>query len=301
MDSYYNDGGCCFVHPDSTDLILTGGRGPDIQTNRSFVVSYSRNGGKNWTRCNPTPDSAGFCHALAVAPSQTNVIYAGGEVAGAGAVYRSTDFGSSWARTTTAPTDTVFSLEVDPSDAAKVFAATPDGVFVTTDSGATWDNLHGGNLRAVLQYPGSPDTLIAGGTAGVSMSTDGGGTWGPMNFGLDGRVVMALEFADHGGTYLVAGTAGGSCYAWQFETGIGAPPEVRVHSGLNALPNPFISRCRVVNHERDEFAIFDHSGRQVGVARGNRIGAGLAAGVYFVRLAQAQAQAQTTVRIVKTR
>jgi hypothetical protein len=298
MDSYYDDGGCCIVHPDSTDLILTGGRGPLTQTNWSFVVSYSRDAGKTWTRCNPTPASAGFCHALAVAPAPTNVIYAGGEVAGAGAVYRSTDFGSTWTKTATAPTDTVFSLEVGPADAARVLAATPDGVFLTTNSGATWTNLHGGNLRTVLRYPGSPDTLVAGGAAGVSISTDGGGTWNPMNSGLEGRAVTALEFADHGGTYLIAGTAGGSCYAWQFDAGIGALPEARVHPGLDARPNPFISFCRIVGHERDEFILYDYSGRQVGTATGDRIGAGLAAGVYFVRGIESTT---APVRIVKTR
>jgi hypothetical protein len=298
MDSYYDDGGCCIVHPDSTNLILTGGRGPLTQTNWSFVISYSRDGGTKWTRCNPTPASAGFCHALAVAPTQTNTIYAGGEVAGAGAVYISTDFGSTWTNTATAPTDTVFSLEVDPTDAARVFAATPDGAFLTTNSGATWTNLNGGNLHAVLQYPGSTDTLLAGGFAGVSVSTDGGNTWNQMNAGLDGRAVNALEFVDNGGAYLIAGTVGGSCYAWQFDAGIGALPVARVHPELGARPNPFISLCRIVGHECDEFTIFDHSGRQVGMAKGDRIGAGLAAGVYFVR---GSGSKTAPIRIVKTR
>jgi len=306
MDSYYDDGGCCVVHPDSTDLILTGGKGPLTQTNWSFVVSYSRNGGTTWTRCNPTPASAGFCHALAVAPSQTNVIYAGGEVAGAGAVYRSTDFGSTWTKTATAPTDTVFSLEVDAADAAEVFAATPDGAFKTTNSGQTWTNLHGGSLRAVLQYPGSSDTLLAGGPAGVSISTDAGNAWNPMNSGLDGRAVNALAFADHDGDYLVAGTVGGSCYAWQFGAGIiegrGAwGAGLRTGSQIQAWPNPFVSSCVVVGHEREQFSVYDHSGRQVSVARGDRIGAGMPAGVYFLQTAPAQAQAQAPVRVVKTR
>jgi len=303
MDSYYDDGGCCIVHPDSTDLILTGGKGPLTQTNWSFVVSYSRDGGKTWTRCNPTPASAGFCHALAVAPSQTNVIYAGGEVTGAAAVYVSTDLGSTWTKTAAAPTDTVFSLEVDPTDAARVLAATPDGAFLTTNSGATWTNLHGGNLHAVLTYPGCPDTLLAGGFAGVAISTDGGNSWNQMNAGLDGRAVTALAFAEHGGTYLIAGTPGGSCYAWQFESGIAerrwtgddGPGTAR---SLRTWPNPFISYCRVVGHERDQFTIFDHSGRQVGMANGDRIGAGLTAGVYFVRGIESNA---APVRIVKTR
>jgi hypothetical protein len=303
MDSYYDDGGCCIVRPDSTDLILTGGRGPSTQTNWSFVVSYSRDGGTKWTRCNPTPASAGFCRALAVAPSQTSVVYAGGDVAGAGAVYRSTDFGSTWTQTATAPTDTVFSLDVDPTDAAKVLAATPSGAFLTTNSGTIWTNLHGGNLRAALRYPGCPDTLVAGGVAGVSISTDSGSTWHQMNPGLDGRAVTALEFVEHGATYLIAGTKGGSCYAWQFESGIAERPWTKDNGlgtagGLQAWPNPFVSYCRVVGHERDAFGIFDHSGRQVGRASGDRIGAGLAAGVYFVRGIESNA---APVRIVKTK
>jgi len=306
MDSYYDDGGCCIVHPDSTDLILTGGRGPLTQTNWSFVISYSRDGGNKWTRCNPVPASGGFCYTLAVAPSQTNVIYAGGAIAGASAVYRSTDFGSTWTRTVTAPTDTVFSLAVDPTDAARVLAATPAGAFLTTNSGEVWTNLRGGNLRVVLPYPGCPDTLLGGGAAGVSISTDGGSTWNQMNSGLEGRAGKALAFADHGGTYLIAGTERGSCYAWQFDAGVAERPMTgdgrpRAAECLRAVPNPFTLSCAVVGHERDLFRVFDHAGRQVSLARGDRIGAGLSAGVYFVRPAQVEAQAKAPVRVIKTR
>jgi hypothetical protein len=286
MDSYYDDGGCCIVHPDSTDLILTGGRGPLTQTNWSFVVSYSRDGGTKWTRCNPTPDSAGFCRALAVAPSQTNIIYAGGDVAGKAAVYISTDFGSTWTQTATAPTDTVFSLDVDPTDAARVLAATPAGAFLTTNSGATWTNLHGGNLRAVLMYPGCPDTLIAGGVSGVSISTDSGNTWHQMSAGLDGREVTALAFVNDGGTYLIAGTVGGSCYAWQFESGIAERPALQ--SG-HMRPSATVIR-RVLNLPRPldlsiPSVLLDISGRKVMDLRpgANDVHA-LAPGVYFVCL-----------------
>ena len=159
MDSYYDDGGCCIVHPDSVDLILTGGKGPITQTNWSFVVSYSRNGGNTWTRCNLSGANSGWCYALAVAPSATNVIYAGGQASGASAVYRTTDFGATWSPTATAPTDTVLSLVVDPTDAAKVFAATPDGAFVTTNSGETWTNLHGWTESAFINQDNSTNHL----------------------------------------------------------------------------------------------------------------------------------------------
>jgi photosystem II stability/assembly factor-like uncharacterized protein len=309
MDSYYDDGGCCIVHPDSTDLILTGGRGPLTQTNWSFVVSYSRDGGKTWTRCNPTPASAGFCYALAVAPSQTNVIYAGGEVAGTGAVYISTDLGSSWSATATAPTDTVFSLDIDAADAAKVFAATPSGVFATTDAGATWDRLMGADLRAVLQYPGSPDTLVVGGTSGVFISTDGGGAWDPMDSGLEGSAVTALAFAERGDTYLIAGTVGGSCYAWQFDAGIAEQPQqpggeakARIVSRFDGVEVeyqlPASARVRATLHDAlgRRVGTFDAGKQNAGTHRlgwhGNQEGRKLSAGAYFVLLNTGTEQAR---------
>jgi photosystem II stability/assembly factor-like uncharacterized protein len=310
MDSYYDDGGCCIVHPDSANIILTGGKGPSTQTNWSFVVSYSLDSGVTWTRCNPTPASAGFCHAMAVAPAQTNVVYAGGEVAGAGAVYRSTDFGLTWTMTAAAPADTVFGIAIHPADANRVFAATPSGTYYTTDGGTSWTGIGGGTqLKAIKMHPLDPDTVYIGGDNGVFVSHDAGGTWTAMNAGLDGRKVTSLGFAGQDGLLLLAGTAGGSCYAWQLATGIAenGNPKPKIQNPKSSegtvRPNPFVACCRIVGHERDEFRVFDHSGRQVGVARGDKIGAGLPAGVYFARGAQAQAQAQAIgpIRIVKTR
>ena len=298
MDSYYDDGGCCIVHPDSAELILTGGRGPLTQTNWSFVVSYSRNGGSTWTRCNPTPASAGFCRALAVAPSQASVIYAGGEVAGAGAVYRSTDFGTTWVPTDAAPPDTVYSLVVAVSDPDRVLAATPSGVLLTTDAGVTWSCVRSQRgVRVVMVDPLDQGTIYAGGDSGVSVSHDAGNNWTDMSAGLGDRKVTCLG----GGGVLLAGTAGGSCYVDSLPPGIGAASVPSAASVLAARPNPFTSFCHIIGHERDEFAVFDHSGRRVSTAKGDRLGAGLPAGVYFVRLALAQAQAQAPVRVVKTR
>jgi photosystem II stability/assembly factor-like uncharacterized protein len=295
MDSYYDDGGCCIVHPDSADLILTGGRGPSTQTNWSFVVSYSRDGGTKWTRCDPTPASAGFCHALAVARFQANIIYAGGEVAGAGAVYRSTDFGVTWNPTNAAPADTVFSLVVVPSHPDWVLAATPSGVIMTTDAGATWSCvLDQRGVRAVMVDPLDQGTIFSGGDNGVSVSYDAGQTWTDLSAGLGNSKVTCLG----GGGVLLAGTVGASCYADSLPPGISSAKMPSAITGLGARPNPFTACCRVPGHEQDEFVVFDHSGRRVSVARGDRIGAGLAAGVYFLRGLESNA---APVRIVKTR
>jgi hypothetical protein len=58
------------------------------------------------------------------------------------------------------------------------------------------------------------------------------------------------------------------------------------------------SFASVPNHSSESFALYDISGRRVGTYRGDRIGEGLRAGVYFVRTLEGKAG---PVRIVKVR
>ncbi len=63
-------------------------------------------------------------------------------------------------------------------------------------------------------------------------------------------------------------------------------------------PNPFTSFATLPGHEFERFALYDISGRKVGVYRGDRIGEGLSAGVYFLR---AEGKYAKPLRIVKLR
>ena len=66
---------------------------------------------------------------------------------------------------------------------------------------------------------------------------------------------------------------------------------------LTAFPNPFISFSRITGHERDRFTLFDISGRRVGTYKGDRIGEGLRAGVYFVRAIEGKTGLARVVKI----
>jgi photosystem II stability/assembly factor-like uncharacterized protein len=265
-------------------------------------VSYSRDSGNTWTRCNPTPASAGFCHALAVAPSQTSVIYAGGEVSGAGAVYRSTDFGVNWSATGAAPSDTVLGIAIPPADANRVLAATPSGTCYTTNGGANWAKLGGGaGLRAMKLHPFGADTIYVGGDSGISVSHDGGGTWTPMNDGLGGLKVTSLGFSGQDGLLLLAGTAGGACYAWELETGIAAEPNAPAQPVRRLMPSVFAGSFRLAGRDGETFDVLDHTGRKVAECRGDHIGDGLAAGVYFVRTGGRESSTEGWYRVVIAR
>ncbi len=127
------------------------------------------------------PAGANSIGAIAVAPSDPNVIYVGtGEgdprgtmITGEG-IYKSTDAGKTWHYAGLRDTHTVTSIAIDPRDAnvvyvsslGHVFKDNPDrGIFKTSDGGKTWskvlyvDAKTGGNV--VVVDPKHPDTLYA--------------------------------------------------------------------------------------------------------------------------------------------
>ncbi|MEO0074039.1 MAG: T9SS type A sorting domain-containing protein [candidate division WOR-3 bacterium] len=243
IDSWFSDGGSCLVHPDSTNIVITGGAGPSY----SFCLSVSRDSGRNWTRFDLSGSTYGTCQAIAVAPGQPAKIYAGGAVGSAGAVYVSTDYGRNWTRTTGSLRDTVYSLAVHPTNPATLLAACPSGIFRSTNSGASWTDLSAGTgFKAVLFYQGSPDTILAAGRSGVCISTDAGARWTRLQAGLEGIPVLSLALADRDGDFLIAGTDGHSCYGWSFNVGISADPQILPDaSGLKVFPNPCRGKLQI--------------------------------------------------------
>jgi hypothetical protein len=67
---------------------------------------------------------------------------------------------------------------------------------------------------------------------------------------------------------------------------------------LRINPNPFTSFATLPGHEAERFSLYDVSGRKVGTYRGDRVGEGLAPGVYFLRSSDSQ---DKPLRIVKVR
>ena len=65
-----------------------------------------------------------------------------------------------------------------------------------------------------------------------------------------------------------------------------------------AKPNPFTSFATLPGHEAERFTLYDVSGRRVGTYKGDRIGEGLGAGVYFIRSSDSK---DRPLRIVKVR
>ncbi|MDE2126477.1 MAG: exo-alpha-sialidase [Armatimonadetes bacterium] len=173
-------------------------------------VWKTTNGGTSWVPLTDTePDLA--MGAIAVAPSNANVIYAGtGEANNAGdsryglGILVSTDAGSTWTLETGGGAFvgmTTSRIAVDPTNANIVYAAMGDfgangsygggpGIYKSTDGGSTWTKMTSAITTSIDPFsdvainPTTPSTVYCavgnvGGSAnnGVYESTDSGSTW----------------------------------------------------------------------------------------------------------------------------
>jgi len=86
-------------------------------------------------------------------------------------------------------------LKMDPSGHGTVYAGTTEGLWKTTDAGASWNRMTGTNvvINDVLIDPRRPArVLLATDRGGVLASNDGGVTFTPSNHGFTHRQVAAL-------------------------------------------------------------------------------------------------------------
>ena len=200
-----------------------------------MAVSKTTNSGSSWTRYDLA--AAGYTYALAVNPSTSNIIYAGGDPG----LYKTTNSGANWINISTGITGLIYALAIDPSATSTVYAGTPNGVFKSTNAGTSWTNTGCSNVNAIIIDPDAPDTLYAGTITGVFRSITGGGNWTAMNQGLDELDIASLGI--HPANYLYAGTNGKGLYRWNLNVGIEENGKENSESFfLFARPNPFITK-----------------------------------------------------------
>ncbi len=198
-------------------------------------VFKSEDGGHAWR---PIFDDqvAQSIGALAVAPSDPNVVWAGtGEafirsnVSIGNGVYRSTDGGENWRHMGLDATGRVGRIVIDPNDPDIVFVAAAGhlygpqeerGLFRTTDGGDNWERVlfSGPNAGAidVVMDPGNPRILFAatwqmqiwtwgresgGPESGLWTSRDGGDSWSQLEGnglprGVIGKIGLGMTPSD---------------------------------------------------------------------------------------------------------
>ncbi len=149
--------------------------------------------------------------ALAIAPSNPDVVYIGSGEGGLGSFFvpgigllRSDDGGETWflPQPGEVVAEQFFALSVDPRDEDRVLAATEKGLFLSTDGGLSWDlrlahpELYG--VTEVIRSAADPDRLWSAlwcfsscpdPLTRVMTSADAGMTWAPAAAGLPEAVL----------------------------------------------------------------------------------------------------------------
>ncbi len=187
----------------------------------------STDGGTTWTRIwSPTnlqtTEWRTDIRAIAVDPSNPQTIYLG-MAAGASLVERrvlkTTDGGKTWTPVDSGLPSKIYvqSIEIDPSNPRTLYLAGSDGVFKSTDGGASWAILSnmpaeaGTSLRVLVVDPKNPRTSYAGGRS-VYKSTDGGTSWTTLNSGLTTKGISSLTVDPANPQVVYAGTSDAGVY-----------------------------------------------------------------------------------------
>jgi FlgD Ig-like domain len=315
--SPFSDGSTIIADPNLNSVFWCGG-------SFQFALAVCRitGGGASWNRT--ILSTVGDCAAIAIAPSNSQFVYAGGKSSsGQPWLFKTTDGGASWDTLTALSFDTTLkALAVDPVNPNIVYAGKGNGVFRSSDGGISWASTGLADVRAIAIDPDQPQTVYAGTANGAYVSPTGGGGWTAMNDGLDYPAVTDLKVGtDH---YLYSSTNGTGMYRWRINAGIS---EHSISGGtriLSAYPNPMrghvtfnITRSFPGNIEtRNEgLRIYDVNGRLIKtlplpLESGKAVssitwngddetGNPLPAGVYFYRLAPGDPKNLRTMIIIK--
>jgi hypothetical protein len=131
-------------------------------------VRRSGDAGVSWQEAGPLPARALALSIEPAAPGAPARIYAA--TAGAGLVV-SADGGATWLASRLPP---AFLTDVALAGGA-IFAASPDGVFASRDSGRSWKLARIGAVESLAAE--APETLLSAGAAGIHRSGDRGAKW----------------------------------------------------------------------------------------------------------------------------
>lgn len=166
----------------------------------TYRVWQSRDGSGKYVPISPDLGAnSGVLSTLAVAPSDSNTIYAGTDT---GLAWVTRNAGASWQKIVSGlPVAALTHITVDPLDPTTAFAAFSGfnlrHLWKTSNAGGSWTDISGNlpdlPVNDLVIDPDVPGSLYVATDAGVMASADGGGTWNTLGAGLPRVVVLSLS------------------------------------------------------------------------------------------------------------
>ena len=198
--------------------------------------------------------------SLGINPADPNVLYAG-----ASRLYKSTDGGTRWNRSTDISTGGhINSIAIDPFQPNVLYLGAVGGVLASTDAGTHWARLSVQTetqsfvVNAVALSASSPNILYAGTSGGgVFRSGDRGTTWKQANDGLTNLDVLSLAVDPRDPNLVYGGTVGGGVFSvhLQFKPKITSISTSGKH--LIVVGEDFQAGSRIVMNNEDRKTLRD--------------------------------------------
>lgn len=188
-----SDGGVTFgssgtgLPPDSVTAIVLDPQNPNTvyASLLSNGVYKSVDGGATWTAAN-SGLTAPFHYSLVIDPSNSATLY----LASAGAIYKTTNGGSSWSALITSVY--CYSIAVSPTAPSTIIAAVNLGVLKSTNGGSSWAAPTLTTARAAAIDPKNPANVLIGANWNLFRSNDGGGSYALSTSGLTAHYTYSI-------------------------------------------------------------------------------------------------------------
>lgn len=189
---------CITMHPNLTNLLWAGSAAGGAWKSTDF--------GQTWITTCDDLFSMGVSD-IAMPWNNPNIVYLATGDDDAGTTYtmgvvKSTDGGATWNQTglsyQTSSKQQIYRLLAHPTIAGKLYAATSQGLFITTDAGVTWQKKSTINFRDLEIRPNS-EIMIGCEGRDIHRSTDGGNTWAKITTSIPttvGRISIAISPAN---------------------------------------------------------------------------------------------------------
>ncbi|MBM4167191.1 MAG: hypothetical protein FJ218_09790, partial [Ignavibacteria bacterium] len=160
-------------------------------------VYKTMNRGDSWTAISSSLTGSTLI-ALAIAPTDTNTIYA----ATSSSLYKTTNNGGNWTSISTGlPGASITYLAVHPTSSTTLFVTFSgygsSKVYKTTNGGTSWENISTGlpsiPTNCIAVHPQNGSELFVGTDVGAYHSSNGGTSWELFSTGLPNVIVSELE------------------------------------------------------------------------------------------------------------
>ena len=174
-------------HPSSSKVFFSSGH-PSFGGNIGFQITEDN--GFTWKKLSDGVNGPVDFHAMTVSPVNPDLIFGSYQ----GAIQASMDGGKNWTIVGNTSFVTV-GVTADSKDENIVYAASPQGLFISKNKGASWDRILEGFVSAIAVHPQDSQMLLSfSEKQRLAKSVDGGKAWEKINEGFNSETPLFIAF-----------------------------------------------------------------------------------------------------------